>query len=586
MTPTAELRNVTTAEPANAPPHGPTTAWTTLALGLLGSLLCYLAHPPVGWSFLAWIGPAAWFYVARLPVMPGRRPYRALWLAGTVYWLAAVQWIRLPHELNIFGLFLLAAYLGVYLPVIVGLSRVAVFRLGVPLWLAAPVAWTGLEWVRARLMTGFLMASLAHTQIRFTPIIQIADILGEYGVTFLIILVASALSELLYQLREPGRPRLRRLLAATLPALLAFTATYFYGHGAILEQVVAAENSNHPKPYQATIALIQSDMLADWKGTPERDDAVMEQMAELSRQAVREREGVDLVVWPETMFRMSYHHADGGYRPPQELLSLPVGVMFSEALTCLSELTRQLNAPILVGLDRVHWAPLKSGEPPMDERNFPFIFEQFNSSAAVDRSGVLVGTYDKMHLLPFGEYIPFVRWLPFLKNYSPITGGAQCGAGPTAMEIDGVVYSPNICYETVLPHLIRRQVVELSQQGKTPDVLVNLTNDAWYWGSSELDMHLASGVFRAVEMRTPLVVAANRGLSAHVDHLGRIVAATERDVPAALVATVTLPPRTTAYPSPFAAWGDWFALACLVCCIIPAAIGWRDWRTKRVAKLE
>lgn len=566
------------SSPASAPalPVKPVAAWTTLALGLLGSLLCYLAHPPVGWSFLAWIGPAAWFYVARLPVMPGRRPYRALWLAGTVYWLAAVQWIRLPHELNIFGLFLLAAYLGAYLPVIVGLSRVAVFRLGIPLWFAAPVAWTGLEWVRARLMTGFLMASLAHTQIRSTAIIQIADVLGEYGVTFLIVLVASALAELIYQLREPGRPRPRRLLAtATLP-LLALLAAVLYGNFQIARLHSLAHDAK-----TATVALIQSDMLADWKGTPERDDAVMEQMAELSRQAVREHEGVDLIVWPETMFRMSYHQADDGYRPPQELLSVPVGVMFSEAATYLGELTRQLNAPILVGLDRVHWAPLKSGAPPMDERNFPFIYEQFNSSAAVDRSGVLVGTYDKMHLLPFGEYIPFVRWLPFLKNYSPITGGAQPGVGPTAMEIDGVVYSPNICYETVLPHLIRRQVADLARQGKTPDVLVNLTNDAWYWGSSELDMHLASGVFRAVEMRTPLVVAANRGLSAHIDHLGRIVAATERDVPAALVATVTLPPRATAYPSPFVAWGDWFALACLVCCIILAAIGWRTKRTNR-----
>lgn len=586
MSVTAHPPNESSAATKRPPSVAPVASARTLTLGLLGSLLCYLAHPPVGWTLLAWIGPAAWFYVARLPVMPGRRPYQALWLAGAIYWLATVQWIRLPHELNIFGLFLLAAYLGAYLPVAVGLTRVAVFRLGVPLWLAAPVAWTGLEWLRARLLTGFLMASLAHTQIRFTPIIQIADTLGEYGVTFLIIMVASSIAEITYHLREPGGSSPRRIFAAALPALIAFAATYLYGHSAILGLAIAAKNSNRPEPHNVAIALIQSDMLADWKGTPERDDAVMEQMAELSRQAVREHEGVDLVVWPETMFRMSYHHADDGYRPSQQDLVRPVGVMFSEATTYLSELTRQLNAPILVGLDRVHWAPLKKGEPPMDERNFPFVYKQFNSSAAVDRSGVLVGTYDKMHLLPFGEYIPFVRWLPFLKNYSPITGGAQPGVGPTAMELGGVVYSPNICYETVLPQLIRRQVAELSRQGKTPGVLVNLTNDAWYWGSSELDMHLSSGVFRAVEMRTPLVVAANRGLSAHVDHLGRIVAATDRDVPASLVATVTLPPRSGEFPSLFAAYGDWFALACLVCCMVLAAIGWRGRRTERVAKLE
>ena len=573
-------------ESATAALRGPRPARTTLALGLLGSLLCYLAHPPVGWSPLAWIGPAAWFYVARLPVMPGRRPYRALWLAGMVYGLATVQWIRLPRELNIVGLFLLAAYLGAYLPLAIGLTRVAVFRLGVPLWLAAPVAWTGLEWLRARLFTGFLMASLAHTQICFTAIIQIADVLGEYGVTFLIVLVASALAELAYRLREPGGSSPRRILAAALPALIAFTAAYLYGHSAILGLAVAAKNSNRPRPYNVTIALIQSDMLADWKGTPGRDEAVMEQMAKLSRDVVREHEGINLIVWPETMFRMTYHHSNDGYRPPQELLSLRVGTMFSEAAAYLSALSRELNVPVMVGLDRVFWAPRENDVSPGGERGFPFTYEQFNSSAAFDRDGQFVGTYDKMHLLPFGEYIPFVRWLPFLRNYSPITGGAQPGAGPAALEIDGVVYSPNICYETVLPQLIRRQVVELSRQGKTPGVLVNLTNDAWYWGSSELDMHLASGVFRAVEMRTPLVVAANRGLSAHVDHLGRIVAATDRDVPASLVATVTLPPRSGEFPSLFAAYGDWFALACLVCCIVLAAIGWRRRRAERVAKLE
>ena len=602
MSATAEPSNKPVALTECDPPAEPGAGWRTLALGLLGSLLCYLAHPPVGWTLLAWIGPAAWFYVARLPVMPGRRPYRALWLAGASYWLAAVQWIRLPHELNIFGLFLLAAYLGAYLPVAVGLTRVAVFRLGVPLWLAAPVAWTGLEWLRARLLTGFLMASLAHTQIRFTAIIQIADVLGEYGVTFLIVLVASAIAAAL-PLRWIAAPgfaggsRCARVESNELDtdppaepgadwrplvvAVLVLGAAFGYGMKRQLDLSVAAKGAK-----TTTIALIQSDMLALWKGEPGRDEAVMEQMAELSRTAVREHDGVNLIVWPETMFRMTFHQSADGYRPPQENFENSVDLWFRQAAEYLGQLARELNAPVLVGLDRMFWAPLKDNQPPMDDRGFPFIYEQFNSSAAFDRAGQLVGTYDKMHLLPFGEYIPFVRWLPFLKNYSPITGGAQPGAGPAAIEIDGVVYSPNICYETVLPQLIRRQVADLSRQGKTPGVLVNLTNDAWYWGSSELDMHLASGVFRAVEMRTPLVVAANRGLSAHIDHLGRIVAATDRDVPASLVATVTLPPRSSEFPSLFAAYGDWFALACLVCCMVLAAIGWRGRRTERAVKLE
>ena len=117
-----------------------------------------------------------------------------LWACGVMHWLLTVQWLRLPHELNVFALAFVACYLGFYLPVFVGLARVATHRLGAPLWLAGPVVWTGLEWLRARLLTGFLMASLAHTQIRWTPVIQIADVLGEYGVTFLIVLAAAAIA--------------------------------------------------------------------------------------------------------------------------------------------------------------------------------------------------------------------------------------------------------------------------------------------------------------------------------------------------------------------------------------------------------
>jgi apolipoprotein N-acyltransferase len=205
----------------------------------------------------------------------------------------------------------------------------------------------------------------------------------------------------------------------------------------------------------------------------------------------------------------------------------------------------------------------------------------------VDRYGKIVGTYDKMHLLPFGEFIPFVNWLPFLRGYSPITGLALPGGLPEPIWLGDVQYSVNICYETVLPHLIRRQFVHaIGRASAAPDVMVNLTNDAWYWGSSELDMHLTSDVFRAVEMRTPLVVAANRGLSAYVDYLGRVVQVTKRNEPAFLVSQVRLPPRRGVYPSLFARFGDWFALACLLCCIAFAVVGWRQRRRERVAKLE
>ena len=108
---------------------------------------------------------------------------------------------------------------------------------------------------------------------------------------------------------------------------------------------------------------------------------------------------------------------------------------------------------------------------------------------------------------------------------TPLTGGIEAGRGPSRSTFDDVRLAPNICYETALARVIRRQVAELHDRDEAPDVLVNLTNDSWFRGSSELDLHLACGVFRAVEMRKPLVIAANTGFSAYIDAEGRIVAA-------------------------------------------------------------
>ncbi len=535
----------------------------TLALGLLGSLLCYLAHPPVGWSLLAWIGPTPWLLLARLPRLPGRRSYLMLWLAGMAFWLAAIQWIRLPYWANIFGLFLLAGYLGAYLPAFIGLTRVAVHRLGVPLWIAGPVVWTGLEWLRARLLTGFLMASLAHTQVGNPRVIQIADLFGEYGVTFLIMLVAAAIAQAIFYLSEPGRLRPRRLqLRPLIAAAIALVTTLGYGTWR-LEQDAALAETQAAGGVGPVIALIQSDMPADWKGTPQRDAAVMTQLFDLSSQAVKQsKRPVDLVVWPETMYRDPLTMLDPKHGPPADIFDAE---QLDATRRDLAAKAAELGAAILVGVDRYVAVKDKtvrdaSGRAP------GYRIDGYNSSAMVDRAGKLLGTYDKMHLLPFGEYIPFVRWLPFLRSYSPITGGALPGERPAMIFLDDVSYSVNICYETVLPHLIRRLWND-ADSSLDPEVMVNLTNDAWYWGSSELDMHLASGVFRAVEMRTPLVVAANRGLSAYVDYMGRVVEVTERNRAATLVANVRLNPRR-ANPSVFAQWGDWPALACLICCMV------------------
>ena len=529
---------------------------STLAAGILGSVLCWLALPPLAWSYLAWIAPIPWLLLVQKETLVGARPYRELWIAGLVYWLLAVHWIRLPYPLNYLGWVLLAGYLGVYLPVFVVLSRQAVHRWRIPIVLAAPVVWTGLDWVRGHLFTGFLMGSLAHTQYRNPAVIQIADFAGEYGVTFLISFTAACITRGLCGWRQN---RSGQGIAVILTGAALLTGCYWYGQ---MRSGSGAQGGTHS--VDTRVALIQGNTLADWKSDPERQQQIMEEYVRLSLDAVRysrdhEHRTVDLIVWPETAFRETLISVAEGYTPPPELLPPS---RLTAAQDYLKLLVKELGAAVLVGIDRVEIIP-STGEE--------IEYRTFNSSVLVDKKGKITNTYDKMHLVPFGEFMPLARWFPFLYQVTPITGGAEPGQAPSAMQVEGVTYSTNICYESAVPHLIRRQVCELVERtGRAPDALVNLTNDAWFWGSSELDMHLACGVFRAVETRTPLLIAANGGLSAHVDSWGKIISVSQRQHPEFLTADLNIPRRKGKYPSPYVASGDWFVGLCVLCCLVLA----------------
>ena len=534
---------------------GLTAPTSTVVPAVAGSVLCWLAFPPLGWSYLAWIGPIPWLLLVSRERLPGRRPYLALWLAGFVFWLLAVHWIRLAHPLNHLSWLALATYLGIYLPTFVATARVGIHQLRLPLWLVAPVVWTGLDWFRGHLLTGFLMGSLAHTQAKHTAVIQIADLTGEYGVTFLILLVSASIVQFLLSLSSP------RAAIRLLPTVVALIATLIYGYTRATKMADQQESvASGPR-----IAIVQGNTLANWKHEPGRQQRIMDEHVRLSLEGVKkshEQDGreVDLVIWPETSFRESLITVEAGYTPPPERVP-PENL--NAAKDYLKFLTRKLGAAVLVGVDRVHVFPDAQGEPD---------YRAYNSSVLVDAEGNIVGTYDKMHRVPFGEFIPFADWFPVLYRLTPLTGGIDAGRSPASLKLGDVVFSPNICYETVVPHLIRQHVAQ-NPTGKRPDVLVNLTNDAWFWGSSELDMHLACGVFRAIETRTPLVIAANGGLSAHVDRQGRVRRVSPRQQATTLLVDLEDSYHTRSY---YAEAGDWFAGGCVVCCLVLAIVGWRS----------
>jgi apolipoprotein N-acyltransferase len=537
---------------------------TTFAIALGGSMLMWAALPPLALGWLGWIAPVPWLVLVRRERLVGRRPYRALWFAGFVFWMASIHWLRLPHPAVYLGWIALSAYLAVYLPLFVGLSRVAVHRLRLPLWIAAPVVWTGLELARAHVMTGFTMGSLAHTQARWPAVIQISDLVGEYGVDFVMMLVAASITCLVFSPRRP---------LAVVPAAIAVAATLFYGQWRLSESEIINHQSSINNRELVRIALIQGDSLADWKYDTARQQEIMREYVRLSRDALakaRDLDGrpVELVVWPETMFRSALRTFEPGYQLPASAEQTTEEIA-AVGPRDLANLARELGTPVLVGVDRVHFLADEASATDTPH------YRAYNSAALVGRDGRIVGTYDKVHLVMFGEYVPFSKWLPVLDRISSITGTAEAGVGPVALCVDGVCYSPSICYETVIPHVIRRQVAELPQT----DVLVNLTNDAWYWGSSELDMHLACDVFRAVETRRPLVVAANGGISAWVDRHGRIRAQSPRQQTDVILADVEL--NRDARPTVYVRAGDWFAAACLTSCVALAIIGWRGRRVSQ-----
>ncbi|HEV7226499.1 MAG TPA: hypothetical protein VGN42_27585, partial [Pirellulales bacterium] len=168
----------------------------TWILGLAGSLLLWAAFPPLGIWPLAWIAPVPWLMLVRRDKLAGRRPYRTIWLTGCAFWLGVLHWLRLPHPATSLGWLALSLYLAVYLPLFVGLSRAAVHRLHWPLVVAAPVVWTGLELLQARLLTGFNMAALGNSQFRWIELIQVADLAGNYGVGFVVMFGAACLARM------------------------------------------------------------------------------------------------------------------------------------------------------------------------------------------------------------------------------------------------------------------------------------------------------------------------------------------------------------------------------------------------------
>jgi apolipoprotein N-acyltransferase len=535
---------------------------STFALAMSGGIILFVAFPPLNVWPLAWIAPLPWIWLVQRSQLAGRRPLLAVWAASSAHWLAMVEGIRQAHYANYLGWLALALYLAIYLPLFIGLTRHAVHGWKVPLLIAAPVVWTGLELVRGHLITGFSLGLLGHTQLAWTPLLQISDVFGAYGVSFVMMLVAAALAQAIAPSWKAIRWQPLVIAATVLIAVLT------YGHRRMNELQIRADQATPT----LRVALIQESVDKKFEYDPVRNQRTVEKYLALTLSARDRHPDLDLVVWPESVFTGNYPDVivDGPPVPPPG-----VALTEDELRTHLQRMTRlfaekaqriaqrvnrvwrdgefrSLDIWMLVGCGTVHVGGGSSRD--------------YNAVLLIDPEGNIVDRYYKMHPVMFGEYIPFGQVLPWIYKLTPLPQGLTPGISPQAFAVKDIRLSSSVCFESTVPHLIRRQLATLTREGTPPDALVNVTDDGWFFGASILDLQLACAVFRAIELRRPMLVAANTGISAWIDEQGRIQQRGPRREPEILFGKL----RHCDARSVYASWGDLPAAVCLAACILLA----------------
>lgn len=515
---------------------------SAMGLSLISCLLLWAAFPPLGWSLLAWVAPLAWLRVIDREKAPGKAGYFAIWVTGSLFWLAILHGIRLAYWPLIFGWIALSLYLGIYVALFVGVARILRHRWRWSLSWAAPVAWTGWELVRSYMLTGYAANTLAHSQYQHPLVIQLADQIGGYGVSLIMMAVAVGLYRF-------GEVALARRVPASrwdlvVPAGLLFV---LLGYGAW--RLAEGEQLATDAPPLLRVALIQENTPSVFDSNLERLYHAWNRYAATTADAIRVHGVPDLIVWPESTFTagpgttlmatvpwMEDRTTD---RVPPEVASQNVD------RTVLRDWIERNRHDYRTKVATLHQVILSSSLKSMrsistgtsDEAAqaaLPYylmgddavIFEddrvvRHNAAMLLDPQGQIAGRYDKIHLVMFGEYIPLNWALSFLGDafgFSSATPGIEV----KSFEVDGVRIAPSICFESMLPQFMSWQMRSLVAQQKAPDVLITITNDSWFRGSTLLDHHLACEVFAAVEMRRPFLVAANTGLSAWIEGTGRI----------------------------------------------------------------
>ncbi|MDR3234102.1 MAG: apolipoprotein N-acyltransferase [Planctomycetaceae bacterium] len=516
---------------------------------ILGGLCYYAALPPLGLFPLAFLTPFFWACVI---TNPEKIKKRYVYFTAILFWLASIWWIACPHPLTLLGLSALAAFLSLYWVLFFVSAHIAVHRFRISVTLAVPICWIGCEYLRCRIFGGFSFCAIEHSFYRMAILIQLAGIGGQYLVGGFIMAIGAAL------LKKDGIGIKKTGIALKCPGILA-AVMLFYGAASLITVEQRINNVKDKPPFHQIVAL-QGDIPVSLNSESGFGEKTFRRFLDLTYQKINEHKEMsnalpELIIFPETVCPIPVLEFTGAIKP--------AGVNLSEEETVdgyrqLQNFVNHIQTPALIGLSAFSFED--TAEP--QRLNAALLLHPVSEAAS---SGTLPYNfrYDKIHLVMFGEYIPFSQYLP--DNFIIKTLCQEAGRGkiPVAMPVgSGITASVNICFESTVPHFIRSQVLSLRKQGSAPNLLINISNDGWFRFSQQIDQHLATHIFRAVENGMWYVTATNGGFSAVISPGGTIEAIGKRGRAEAVEGTVY--PEVNYPPTVYQYIGDWYALLCAV----------------------
>ncbi len=496
---------------------------------LVGGALMACATPPMNVYPMAWLGLVGFFLLledgAGAEARPALRDAARAGLMGLVFGigtnLVALRFVSavisrfasLPSFVGPIALLVLAAFEALRLASAAVLCRL-LGRLGVPRVLAFAIG----------IYAGTFIPSMIPWTVAcgvapWPATVQLAELVGERGVAFLMALESAFVAEGVALVRKRAAAQARRPLCIA-GAMVAATLVY----GAVRIRQVDALRGASPK---ASVALVVAGVEATERWERSSARGILARLTDLTLQA--ERDGAELVIWPEAAYPFSMQHTSR---------HAPRG---ADAIV-----QQGVRGPVLTGL-------ILSGSQ-----------GRYNSAALATADGMISEPYDKMHLMWFGEMVPFEDWIPWLREAFARGVGLRAGERQVPLLAPPVRLAVLNCLEDILPDAGREAM------GVAPNLLVNLTNDAWFAGTAESEYHLLLSRLRSIELRRDLVRAVNYGPTTWVDAAGRVVARVEGSAPGVLLTT---PALLDAPLTPYARWGEWPLSLLLVIAAVGGAKG-------------